>query len=231
VHTVYTVHKFSVHLCSVHFSCSSWAVLLDSFYFSFHVFLCSSFPPSPPIALVRVRGLLRRPVLFYTVLDCPVSFRSVLCCAVEMKGHALSFKAFLLFRLTFFYTKMLISLAEDTSLPFRRRLLSRNPAKRCSIFIHVRDSRPVCSSCSLLLLFRLWGSIVVRSAGVQLFLFSPCILAHVPLPSSNNPCIFAVSCPCCHIISESSICDTFLLYILHIIVHFQVQVLLCFHSC
>jgi hypothetical protein len=31
VYTVYPVHHFSVHLCSVHFSCSSWSVLLDPY--------------------------------------------------------------------------------------------------------------------------------------------------------------------------------------------------------
>jgi hypothetical protein len=82
VYTVYTVHKFSVHLCSVHFSCSSWSVLLNSFYCSFHVSLCSICPPSPPVADGQSGSEDCCAVLFCSPLSWAVLFRSVLFCSV-----------------------------------------------------------------------------------------------------------------------------------------------------
>jgi hypothetical protein len=123
--TQYILYTSSLYTCALY----TFPVPHGQFFLIRYMFILRfsvlQFPTLPTHSgwLVRVRGLLRRPVLFYTVLDCTVPFRSVLCCSVEMKGHALSFRAFLLFRLTIFYTKMPFSLAEDTSLP-----ISRSPA-------------------------------------------------------------------------------------------------------
>ncbi len=152
---------------------------------------------------VRVRGLLRHPVLFSTVLDCTVPFRSVLFCSVFFcwnERPCALFQAVLTFQTYLLLYQDAIFVSWRHQYLFQRPPAIQKPLKWQSIYIHVQVSLPVRSSRNSIISV---PAMELRSADLQLFLFSPCILAHASSPSSNKPNIFAVSCPCCHIISAS----------------------------
>ncbi len=158
---------------------------------------------------VRVRGLLRRPVLFSTVLGCTVPFCSVLCCSVEMKQCAL-FQGVLTFQTYLLLYQDAIFVSWRHQYLFQRPPAIQKPLKWRSISIHVLGSWPVRSSCSSI--------ISVPAMGLHgPFSWSTTVSLQLPL----LPYYF----------SFCSICDTCLLYLVHIIVQFQAQVLLCSHSC